>query len=178
MSKYFFHINFTCNLSHSWMNASCSFTPLYVTTSISVYFGYLFISSAIHIAACSRIHQGFPVLNTFFSILCKQYLCKKSFFMKNNFLYYFKIFLYEAYQSIQKYIICVLPIISLNLILLTLLFNFISYWTEFTLFIVSIARSQVHISLLDHLSFFFFFFSSTAEYFCHSYIQWNHLTFA
>lgn len=125
--------------------------------------------------------RGSPYLNKlFFPILCSTiYIkrgffqnCNEDFFIKIHFLYYFKILLYE--EHCQKYAICILPIIFLSLVLLTQLCNFLSYWTESTLFIVTHVRSQVQIFFLDHL----IFFSVLQEYFCHRYIQWNHLTFA
>lgn len=130
--------------------------PVAATTTTTVYTGFLFEFSY----PCCCLQQNtpeLPHLNEFFffaSILCKQYLCKKShfFFIKIHLLYYFKIPLYE--EHCQKYVICILPIIFLNLVLLTQLCNFLSYWTESTLFIVTLVRSQGHIFFLDHLILF------------------------
>lgn len=149
----FFHIGFTCNLSLSWMSAHCSFT-LCMLQLPQLFTLDFCLSSAIHVAACSRIPQRFPIWIHFSFQFCASNICvrKVRFFIKIHLLYYFKIFLYE--EHCQKSVICILPIIFLNLVLLTQLHNFLSYWTESTLFIVTLVRSQVHIFFLDHLIFF------------------------
>lgn len=98
-----------------------------------------------------------------FSILCKQKLCKKSFFFFfNNLLHYLKIFLYK--EDYQKFVICVLPFIFLNLVFLTELCIF--FLIELNLhYLLCLLQDLRSVSLPLNI---FYFTSSAAEYFCHS----------
>lgn len=127
----FFGIGFTCNLSHSWMSAHCSFT-LYVTTSATIYTGFF---------VWVQLSTLLPAAEYLWIRFCASNICIRNVggFIKILLLCYFKIHLDE--ERCQKSVICILPIIFLNLVLLAQLCNFLPYWTESALFIVTLVRS-------------------------------------
>lgn len=147
---------------HADLPVSCPFLsrcslqlcPVYIATTTTIYTGFLFDCSY----PCCCLQQStleVPHLNKFFFQFCAGNIYVKRvecFFIKIHLLYYFKILLYE--EHCQKYVICILPVIFLNLVLLTQFCNFLSYWTESTWFIVTLVRSQVQIFFLDYLIFF------------------------
>lgn len=134
------------------MSAHCSFTLCMLQLARLFTLDFCLYVQLSMLLPATEYLRGSPSEYIVFQFCASNVCVRKVFLIRIHLLYYFKIFLYEEHY--EKYVICILPIIFLNLVLLTQLCNFLSYWTESTLFIVTVARSQAHILFLDHLIFF------------------------